>query len=72
MDIIAIIIELKPDSLGRVEAWVETLNARVGEAVATLRDEGVRLKSWFHLPLGGKDYLLCTCALNLCKRRRRL
>ena len=59
MDVVATVIELKPDSLGRVEAWAETLNARVDEAVATLRDEGVRLESWFHLPLNGKDYLLC-------------
>ncbi len=42
----------------RVEAWAETINERMDEAVATLRDEGVALESWFHLSLDGKDYLL--------------
>ncbi len=58
MEIIAGVIELKPDSLEQVEEWAATLNERVDEAVATLRDEGVQLESWFHLSLDGKDYLL--------------
>ena len=58
MEIIAGVIELKPDSLERVEEWASTLNARIDEAVATLKDEGVELESWFHLSLDGKDYLL--------------
>ena len=59
MDVFASIIELKPNSLNRVEEWAITLNERADEAIATLQDEGVRTESWFHLSLDGKDYLLC-------------
>jgi Family of unknown function (DUF6176) len=59
MDVVASIIELKPNSLDRVEEWAITLNERADEAIATLQDEGVRIESWFHLSLDGKDYLLC-------------
>ncbi len=58
MDIIAGVIELKPNSLGLVDKWAKTLNERIDETVATLKDEGVTLESWFHLELEGKDYLL--------------
>ena len=58
MEIVAGVIELKPNSLERVEAWAQTINERIDEAVATLKDEGVQLESWFHLSLDGKDYLL--------------
>ena len=58
MEVIAGVIELKPDSMERVEAWAATINERIDEALATLRDEGVQLESWFHLSLDGKDYLL--------------
>ncbi len=59
MDVVANIIELRPNSLDRVQEWARTLNERADEAIATLRDEGVKLESWFHLSLDGKDYLLC-------------
>lgn len=59
MDVFANIIELKPNSLDRVEEWVKTLTERADEAIETLRDEGVNIESWFHLSLDGKDYLLC-------------
>ena len=58
MEVIAGVIELKPNSLDKVEAWAETINERIDEALATLRDDGVQLESWFHLSLHGKDYLL--------------
>ena len=58
MEIIAGVIELKPDSMERVEEWAKTLNERIDEAIETLKDEGVELESWFHLNLDGKDYLL--------------
>ncbi len=58
MKVVAGVIELKPDSMKRVEAWAETINERMDEAVVTLRDEGVALESWFNLSLNGKDYLL--------------
>ena len=59
MDVVVNIIELKPNSLDRVEEWATTLNERAGEAIKTLQDEGVRIESWFHLSLNDKDYLLC-------------
>ena len=58
MEIIAVVIELQPNSLEQVEEWAKTINKRIDEAVATLKDEGVQIESWFHLPLDGKDYLL--------------
>jgi hypothetical protein len=59
MDVVASIIELKPNSLDRVEEWATTLNKCADEAIATLQDEGVKIESWFHLSLDDKDYLLC-------------
>lgn len=59
MDVVANIIELKSNSLDRVEEWATTLNERADEAIETLQDEDVRIESWFHLSLDGKDYLLC-------------
>ena len=59
MDVVASIIELKPNSLDRVEEWATTLNKHADQAVATLQDEGVRVESWFHLSIDNKDYLLC-------------
>ena len=58
MDVVAGVIELKPNSMEHVENWAATINERIDEAIATLRDEGVQLESWFHLTLDGKDYLL--------------
>jgi hypothetical protein len=59
MDVVASIIELRSNSLDRVEEWATTLKERANEAIETLRDEGVKIESWFHLSLDGKDYLLC-------------
>jgi Family of unknown function (DUF6176) len=40
MDVVASIIELKSNSLDRVEQWATTLNDRANEAIETLKDEG--------------------------------
>lgn len=58
MDVMAGVIELKPNSIEEVENWAKTINSRIDEAIETLKDEGVTLESWFHLSLDGKDYLL--------------
>jgi Family of unknown function (DUF6176) len=68
MDVVANIIELKPNSLDRVEEWAMTLNKRADEAIETLRDEGVKIESWFHLSLDGKDYLLCYMRVKSIKK----
>lgn len=58
MDVGAVLIRLKPDTLDHVEAWKKELNERKDEAIETLRAEGVHVESWFHLELEGQDYLL--------------
>ena len=40
-------IKLKPNSLGLVYEWAKELNGRRPEALATLRDEGVKIESVF-------------------------
>lgn len=59
MDIIARLIELKPNSTERVEEWAKYLRDHRAQAVETLRNEGVQVESWFELTLEGKHYLLC-------------
>lgn len=59
MDIVARLIELKPDSDARVEDWAKFLREHRAEATDTLRNEGVHIESWFGLTLEGKQYLLC-------------
>ena len=59
MDVTASLIKLKPNSLARVDEWAETINRRQAEALATLKDEGVELESWFYVQVEGSDYLLC-------------
>lgn len=58
MDVGAVLIQLKPDSLTHVDAWQAELNARKDEALETLKAEGVLFESWFYLKLEGQDYLL--------------
>jgi hypothetical protein len=70
MDVVASIIELRLNSLDRVEEWATTLNDRADEAIATLQDEGVTIESWFHLSLDGKDYLLCYMRAESIKKAR--
>lgn len=36
MDVVVKIVELKPNSLNRVEEWAKTINQRTDEAIATL------------------------------------
>ena len=72
MDVGASIIELKPNSVERVEEWAKTINDRADEAIATLRDESVKLESWFHLSLDGKDYLLCYMRAESIKKAQKV
>ena len=59
MDVVAVLIKLKPNSQDHVREWAETINSRKDEALATLRDEGVVMESWFQVEVEGQDYLLC-------------
>ena len=70
MDVKAYLIKLKEDSGYRVSEWASAVNARKDEALATLRDEGVQVESWFLLTLGGEDYLLSYMRSKDLKRAR--
>jgi len=59
LEIFARIIELKPGSADRVDAWTKLINAHQSAAVEALEAEGGSVESWFSLSLNGKDYLLC-------------
>lgn len=58
MDVGAVLIQLKPNSMPAVESWKATLQSRQQEVIETLLAEGVHVESWFYLPLEGQDYLL--------------
>ena len=64
MDVVASIIELKPNSLNRVEEWAITLNERADEAIATLQDEGVRIESGFTYHLMARIICFAICVQN--------
>ncbi len=52
------LIKLKPGTEEKVELWEKTISFRIEEAVATLKDEGVEIESWFKVQIDGQDYLL--------------
>ena len=58
MEVKCIKIELKPGCLDRVRLWAAEINARSGEALATLRDEGVVIESVFLDQSGEGDFLI--------------
>ena len=58
METAAGLIKLKPNSKTTVDNWRKALRERRDEAIATLRDEGVQVESWFELQIAGEDYLL--------------
>ena len=58
MDVGAVLIKLKANSMANVEAWQQELNARKDEAIETLKAQGVYVESWFHVQLEGQDYLI--------------
>ncbi|MEQ3636173.1 DUF6176 family protein [Alcanivorax sp.] len=59
MDVIAALIELKPNSENEVHDWKAFIENHKEQALESLRAEGVCVESWFSLALEGKDYLLC-------------
>lgn len=58
MDTKAALIKLKPGSLERVREWARTINHRRDEVLATRRDKGVTVESWFLLSREDGDYLM--------------
>ncbi|ENX39838.1 DUF6176 family protein [Acinetobacter courvalinii] len=58
MDVGAVLIKLKANSMADVEVWQREIQQRKAEAIQTLQAEGVTVESWFQLELNGDDYLL--------------
>ncbi len=58
MDVKAKLIKLKENSEDGVAAWASAINGHKDEALATLRDEGMKVESWFLLTLDDGVYLL--------------
>lgn len=58
MDVGAVLIKLKSDSLFNVNEWKKEIQNRKDEAIQTLQAEGVYVESWFYIELEGQDYLL--------------
>lgn len=58
MDVGAVLIKLKTNTLANVEAWQQEIEQRKAEAIQTLQAEGVKVESWFQLELDGNHYLL--------------
>ena len=58
MDVFARLIQLKPNSRKRVQEWVDEITSRRGEALETLKQEGVSVESYHLMTLEGVDYLL--------------
>ena len=51
-------IKLKPGSRNRVFAWAQEIDSRKDEALATLRDEGIFVESFFLDTADDGDYLI--------------
>lgn len=58
MEIIAGLMELKPDSQNDIENWSNFINNHKEKALETLRNESVEVESFFYIQIDGKDYLL--------------
>ena len=71
MEVHAKVIQLKPGSLPRVREWAETIERRKEEALATLRDEGVWLESWFLFSRGGEDFLIAVMRVDNMEEAKR-
>lgn len=58
MDVSCVVVELKPDSIGRVKEWAKFILENREEALSTLENEGVTIESFFLLTIESKDYLV--------------
>ena len=58
METAAGLIKLRPNSKKTVNNWKKVLQERRDKVIATLRDEGVKVESWFEVQIAGEYYLL--------------
>lgn len=68
MEYASALVKLKPDSEGKLEEWRSTITSRLDEAAATLKDEDVKIESYFTIELGGEKYLLWYLRAKSIKR----
>lgn len=65
-----VVVELLPDSAGKVREWAAFLLANREEALQSLKNEGVTVESAFVATIEGKDYLIGYMrAANMIKAR---
>ncbi len=58
MEVVAGLIELKPDFNIARNKWKSYLQSNIEEALESIKNEGIEIESWFHLELDCKNYLL--------------
>ena len=58
MEVSCTVIELKPNSRNRVEAWASFILANKEKALLTLESEMVTVENFFFATIDSKDYLI--------------
>lgn len=58
METAAGLIKLKSETKSIVEDWKATLRERADEVIATLKNEGVEIESWFEVEINSESFLL--------------
>lgn len=58
MEYASALVKLKPGSEDKLEEWRSTIASRLEEAAATLKDEDVRVESYFTIEINGEKHLL--------------
>ena len=58
MEYAAALVKLNPGSEEKLELWRSTIASRLDEAAATLKDEDVKVESYFTMDIAGETYLL--------------
>lgn len=56
MEYASALVKLKPGSEHKLEAWRSTIASRLDEAAATLKDEDVKVESYFTVEISGETY----------------
>jgi hypothetical protein len=68
MEYAAALVKLHPGSEEKLETWRSTIQSRLDEAAATLKDEGVRVESYFTIEINQEKHLLWYLRAKSIKR----
>ncbi|HMN44532.1 MAG TPA: DUF6176 family protein [Povalibacter sp.] len=68
MEYAAALVKLNPGSEEKLELWRSTIAARLDEAAATLKDEDVKVESYFAIEIAGEKHLLWYLRAKSIKR----